>query len=135
LPFVEKPTADRAVSMVGEGCLWNSGIFVWRVSDFLDEVRKHCQEVAPALASSPNDLAGFFAAVSKPIAVDVGVLERSDRVAVIAGFGWDDVGRAARVRAADSGNVAWDRCTVNATGTVHAEGNEAVPTACPTSSS
>jgi len=131
--FVEKPTADRAASMVSEGCLWNSGIFVWRVADFLDELRKHCHEVAPALANHPNDLAGFFAAVSKPIAVDVGVLERSDRVVVIAGdFGWDDVGTWSalkRVRAADSGgNVASGPVhTVNATGNVvHAEGNEVV---------
>lgn len=131
--FVEKPTPDRAAVMVREGCLWNSGIFVWRVADFLDEVRKHCHEVAPALASHPNDLAGFFAAVTKPIAVDVGVLERSDQVAVIAGeFGWDDVGTWSalkRVRATDNdGNVASGPVhAVNARGNVvHAEGNEVV---------
>src|SRR5262245_59739868 len=47
--FAVKPSVARAEVMVGEGCLWNSGIFVWRVGDFLAEVRKHCQEVAPAL--------------------------------------------------------------------------------------
>ncbi len=35
--------------MVRDGYLWNSGIFVWRVGDFLDEVRRHTPEVAPAL--------------------------------------------------------------------------------------
>lgn len=131
--FVEKPTAERAAVMVREGCLWNSGIFVWRVGDFLDEVRKHCPEVAHALKQHPTDLAKFFDAVSIPIAVDVGVLERTDRVVVIPGdFGWDDVGTwtaLRRVRQADNaGNVtAGTVHTVNANdNVVHAEGNEVV---------
>ena len=131
--FVEKPTADRAEAMVREGCLWNSGIFVWRVGDFLAEVRKHCPEVSPALDQFPNDLARFFNGVATPIAVDVGVLERSDRVAVIPGdFGWDDVGTWAALRrvrqADDAGNVtAGDVHVVHARdNVVHAEGNEVV---------
>lgn len=131
--FVEKPSPERAEVMVREGCLWNSGIFVWTVGDFLAEVRKHCHEVAPSLAAHANDLAAFFAGVKTPIAVDVGVLERSDKVAVIPGdFGWDDVGTWAallRVRPADaSGNVTHGPVyAVNASGNVvHAEGNEVV---------
>jgi mannose-1-phosphate guanylyltransferase len=90
--FVEKPDRQRAEEMRREGYLWNSGIFVWRVGDFLDELRAHTPEIAPALAAHGEDIGGYFAAV-KPISVDVGVLERSDRVLVIAGdFGWDDVG-------------------------------------------
>jgi mannose-1-phosphate guanylyltransferase len=119
--------------MVREGCLWNSGIFVWRVGDFLAELRKHCHEVAPALDAHPTDLAAFFSAVPNPIAVDVGVLERSDRVAVIPGdFGWDDVGTWAalsRVRNADNaGNVINGQVHVvkSARNVVHAEGNEVV---------
>ena len=131
--FVEKPGAARAEAMVREGCLWNSGIFVWRAGDFLAEVRKHCSEVAPALDAHPTDLAAFFAAVPNPIAVDVGVLERSDRVVVIPGdFGWDDVGTWAslrRIRSTDgAGNVlAGPVHAVNAArNVVHAEGNEVV---------
>ena len=90
--FVEKPDRVRAEAMCREGFLWNSGIFVWRVGDFLDEIRAHTPEIAPALAAQGNDIGAFFAAV-RPITVDVGVLERSQRVLVIAGdFGWDDVG-------------------------------------------
>lgn len=131
--FVEKPGEDRAEAMVRDGYLWNSGIFVWRVGDFLDEVRAHCHEVAPALAAHRENLAGFFGAVTAPVAVDVGVLERSQRVAVIPGdFGWDDVGTWAalrRVRAADgAGNVTSGAAyLVNAVrNVVHAEGNEVV---------
>ena len=131
--FVEKPGPERAEAMVRDGYLWNSGIFVWRVGDFLSEVRTHCPEVARALEQHPADLAGFFAAIPTPVPVDVGVLERSDRVAVIPGnFGWDDVGTWAalrRVRAADgAGNVTSGHVhAVNATrNVVHAEGNEVV---------
>lgn len=103
--FVEKPDRSRAEAMVRDGFLWNSGIFVWRAGDFLDEVAALTPEIAPHLAAHPNDLTGFFGAIEAPIAVDVGVMERSARVLVIPGdFGWDDVGTWAalkRVRACD----------------------------------
>lgn len=105
--FVEKPDAARAAAMCEEGYLWNSGIFAWRVGDFLDEITVHTPEVSPALAVASE--AEFFAIV-KSVSVDVGVLERSSRVLVVDGdFGWDDVGTwtaLSRVRATDeSGNA------------------------------
>ncbi len=104
--FEEKPKGDRARKLVDEGFLWNSGIFVWRVGDFLSEVRTHCHEVARSLRDSEDaDIDEFFAGV-QPISVDEGVLERSARVLVLPGdFGWDDVGTWAalhRVRARDA---------------------------------
>jgi mannose-1-phosphate guanylyltransferase len=90
--FVEKPDRARAEQMRRDGYLWNSGIFVWRVGDFLDDVRRLTPEVSGALHAHSDDLRGFFGAVT-PVSVDVGVLERSNRVVVLAGdFGWDDVG-------------------------------------------
>ena len=108
--FVEKPDSARAAEMVDAGYLWNSGIFAWRVGDLLDEIRALTPEVAPALAAHGDDREAFFAAVQS-VAIDVGVLERSARVLVVAGdFGWDDVGTWAalhRVRTKDaSGNAA-----------------------------
>jgi mannose-1-phosphate guanylyltransferase len=107
--FIEKPDRVRAERMCAEGCLWNSGIFAWRVADFLAELRRLTPEVAPALATADGDAERFFGAV-KPIAVDVGVLERSDRVIVLPGdFDWDDVGTWAalgRVRARDAADNA-----------------------------
>ncbi len=109
--FVEKPSREVAAEFVAQGFLWNSGIFVWEAGTFLDEVHRRCPEVGPALAAHPDDAVAFFGAVANPIAVDVGVLERSDRVFVVPGdFGWDDVGTWAalhRVRAHDAqGNAA-----------------------------
>jgi mannose-1-phosphate guanylyltransferase len=111
--FVEKPDRARAMEMCRDGFLWNSGIFVWRVGDFLDDVRRLTPEIAPALHAHAHDIRGFFAMVD-PISVDVGVLERSNRVVVMPGdFGWDDVGTWAalkRVRAVDAaGNAAQGR--------------------------
>lgn len=133
LRFVEKPELARAEWMLHEGYLWNSGIFVWRVTDFLDEVRAHTPEVSVALAeNAERGLAAFFDAVI-PVSVDNGVLERSSRVRVVSGdFGWDDVGTWAalrRVKPEDTtGNVVSGRVhTLDSTGNVvHAEGNAVV---------
>ena len=130
--FVEKPDRARAAEMVRDGYLWNSGIFAWRVGDFLAEVRALTPEVAPALEEARGDIGRFFAAV-RSISVDVGVMERSARVLVLPGdFGWDDVGTWAalrRVRHRDAeGNAASG--TVHALqargNVVHAEGNAVV---------
>jgi len=109
--FVEKPDRVRAEEMRNDGYLWNSGIFVWRVGDFLDEVDEHTPELAAALRHGrAGDASQFFASVIMPVSVDVGVLERSGKVMVVPGdFGWDDVGTWAalsRVRNKDEfGNV------------------------------
>jgi mannose-1-phosphate guanylyltransferase len=90
--FVEKPDRATAERMVRDGYLWNSGIFVWRVKDFLAEVNAHAPEIAVALRTAATDINRFFAAVQS-ITVDYAVLERSGRVLVLPGdFGWDDVG-------------------------------------------
>lgn len=130
--FVEKPDRATAERMVADGYLWNSGIFVWRARTFLDEIAAHTPEVHDALARHPGDLAAFFGAVQS-VSVDVGVLQRSERVFVLPGdFGWDDVGTWAalhRVRRADaqqnatSGNVHAHSAINNV---VHAEGNAVV---------
>lgn len=109
--FVEKPDRAKAAAMCSAGYLWNSGIFVWRVADFLTEVSAHTKELARALRTAASrNAAEFFRAVDSPVSVDVGVLERSGRVMVVPGeFGWDDVGTwsaLSRVRPRDDlGNV------------------------------
>ncbi|HEX6559519.1 MAG TPA: sugar phosphate nucleotidyltransferase [Longimicrobiales bacterium] len=109
--FVEKPDRENATQYVQRGYVWNSGIFVWPVKLFLDEIREHATEIAPHLALAlEGDAQGFFNAVSST-SVDEAVLERSDRVAVMpATFHWDDVGAwdaVGRTRKQDAnGNVA-----------------------------
>ncbi|MBW3535800.1 MAG: mannose-1-phosphate guanylyltransferase, partial [Gemmatimonadetes bacterium] len=91
--FHEKPDEATARSYAEAGYLWNTGIFVWSAATFLGEVRRHAAEIAPHLERlEGGDVHGFFDAV-EPVSVDVAVLERSERVAVVrATFDWDDVG-------------------------------------------
>jgi mannose-1-phosphate guanylyltransferase len=109
--FVEKPDAARAAQLLGQGALWNTGLFAWTAQRFRAEVDAHAIEMHAALpALDANDIAGFYETVT-PISIDVGLFERTRRGAVVPGdFGWDDVGSWAallRVRHADaSGNVA-----------------------------
>jgi mannose-1-phosphate guanylyltransferase len=132
--FVEKPDRVRAEKMVSEGYLWNSGIFLWKVGDYLDEVEAHTPELHAALRNASNaSAAQFFGSVVMPISVDVGVLERSSNVMVLPGdFGWDDIGTWAalsRVRSKDefgnvtSGDAHLLDCTNNV---VHVDSGEVV---------
>jgi mannose-1-phosphate guanylyltransferase len=131
--FVEKPDRAHAERMVHDGYLWNSGIFVWRVGDFLHEVQAHAREVTPSLpALERGDVAAFFGAVS-PISVDHAVLERSGSVLVLPGdFGWDDVGTWAALRRVrprdDAGNAVAGAVHAVAArdNVVHAEGGSVV---------
>lgn len=130
--FVEKPDREKAEMMMHKGYLWNSGIFVWTVGTFLSEVKAHTPEVASALPAAEKNLESFFSSV-KPISVDVGVMERADRVRVLSGdFGWDDVGTwgaLRRVKPEDpEGNVSsGDVHSLDSRGNVvHAEGGTVV---------
>src|SRR5262249_59067243 len=114
------------------GYLWMSGIFVWRVCDFLDDVRRLTPEIAPALHAHAHHIRAFFGAVT-PVSVDVGVLERSDRAVVLPGdFGWDDIstwGSVKRERPVGiNGNVAQGSLhPVEAkNNVVHAPGSDAI---------
>jgi mannose-1-phosphate guanylyltransferase len=115
--FVEKPSAARAATLRKQGALWNTGLFAWGVQRFLAEAKASAGELRrawPALAA--GDVPGFFAAAS-PVAVDVAVLERTKRLAVIAGtFAWDDIGSwdaLLRIRRRDAhGNVVVGRVTL-----------------------
>jgi mannose-1-phosphate guanylyltransferase len=131
--FREKPDLATAERLCAEGCLWNSGIFAWRAADFLAEVRGLTPELSRALEIGSGNPDEFFAAVTSPVSVDVGVLERSERVMVVDGtFGWDDVGTWAslgRVRRRDEcGNAVYGRVhALDASdNVVHAENNAIV---------
>lgn len=92
--FVEKPERERAEKLRQEGYLWNSGIFVWTVGDFLAQVKQHARELKRALALQDDaEASEFFNRIENPVSIDSSVLERSKNVSVIPGrFGWDDIG-------------------------------------------
>jgi mannose-1-phosphate guanylyltransferase len=108
--FEEKPTAARAAELMAEGGAWNTGLFAWTAKRLRAEIDEHTKELHPGLKLlDAGDAEGFFAAI-KPVAIDVGVWERTKRGAVVtAEFGWDDVGSWAGLRRArkpdENGNV------------------------------
>ena len=115
--FIEKPSAARAALLRRRGAVWNTGLFAWGVARFLGEAGAYARELQgawPALAA--GDAPGFFAAV-RPASVDVAVLERTRRLAVVTGtFRWDDIGSwdaLLRIRKTDTrGNVVVGSVTV-----------------------
>ncbi|HTY06620.1 MAG TPA: sugar phosphate nucleotidyltransferase [Gemmatimonadales bacterium] len=115
--FVEKPSPARAKVLRKSGALWNTGLFAWSTTRFLDEARAHAVELRAGWgALQDGDVARFFAAVT-PVAVDVAVLERTTRLAVLAGnFRWDDIGSwdaLLRIRKPDArGNVVVGNVTL-----------------------
>jgi mannose-1-phosphate guanylyltransferase len=77
--------------------MWNSGMFIWKATNFLDALREHLPETFSALSGafaggSPPSLEAAYAVIPD-ISVDYAIMERvSDVVAVPADFGWRDVG-------------------------------------------
>ena len=100
--FVEKPTAERALSYVAGGRhLWNCGMFFFPASLILREIARHlpalgefvegCDEAAAA-GQEPEFVAERYAALPS-ISIDYGVMEKAQDIVVVpAAFGWDDVG-------------------------------------------
>lgn len=115
--FIEKPDAARALDLMASGAYWNSGLFAWRATDLLAEVRSRTPEIAHYLPMlEAGDIAGFYRDV-REVSIDVGVFERSDSVAVVPGdYAWDDIGTweaLARVRPRDRhGNVVYGAATL-----------------------
>lgn len=101
--FVEKPDQETAQEYFGEGSYyWNSGMFLFRACDFLDELQKYAPDVwnqsqkAVDLLTEDGgfmmlDRTEFEAAPA--ISVDYAVMEKTDRAVVVpSDFGWSDVG-------------------------------------------
>jgi mannose-1-phosphate guanylyltransferase/mannose-6-phosphate isomerase len=93
LKFVEKPDAPRARRFLRSGrYLWNGGMFVWRIQDFLDELARVAPEVHRATAAVAAGVTGAWRRAPK-ISLDYAVMERASRVEVVPlDAGWDDLG-------------------------------------------
>ncbi len=121
--FVEKPDRATAEAYVADASyLWNAGMFFVRAQSLLEAIAAHLPATADALDAIADALAegGETAATEvatrvypalAPVSIDVGVMERAERVLTLRGeFGWNDVGSWAALadyQAHDAhGNVA-----------------------------
>lgn len=105
--FVEKPNASTAAEYVASGrFFWNSGMFCFKASTMLDEMRQHCAGILEAVhacleQSRRSEGKGFthteldaqsFGDVPED-SIDYAVMEKSSRVAVVpCDIGWSDIG-------------------------------------------
>lgn len=101
--FVEKPPRAQAEAYLAGGRhYWNGGIFLFSAGVLLDELERYAPAVAAssghAMAASRQE-DGFILpdetafGASPDISIDVGVMEKTDRAAVVpVDMGWSDVG-------------------------------------------
>jgi mannose-1-phosphate guanylyltransferase/mannose-6-phosphate isomerase len=86
--FREKPDEATAARLISEGCLWNSGIFLLSPGVFFTELAKYQPGIAAAFGKGKPDYRSL-----PSLSLDYGLLERSDRVAVVPlRAAWDDLG-------------------------------------------
>ena len=100
--FVEKPNLEVAKEyLASEEYLWNSGMFVWKISSILHNIEQFMPETFLGLSSikegigtSNQDVILEKEYLNFPsISIDYGIMEKCDNIFTIPGaFGWDDVG-------------------------------------------
>lgn len=100
--FVEKPDLETAKEYLQtEQYLWNSGMFVWKISSILSNLKQYMPETYEGLLRIQNAIGTaeqdkvlneeFQAFVSESI--DYGIMEKASDIYTLPGnFGWDDVG-------------------------------------------
>jgi mannose-1-phosphate guanylyltransferase / mannose-6-phosphate isomerase len=95
--FVEKPDAGTAKQFIADGgYYWNGGMFVFRADVFLKLLEQHQPEIfalVARLAECEREASVDLYASLPDISIDYGILEKSDRVAVVpCAMGWSDLG-------------------------------------------
>lgn len=117
--FVEKPSLEVAKEYLAtEQYLWNSGMFMWKVSTILENLKQFMpsiynglQIIKTAIGTEEQDsvLETEFTAFPSE-SIDYGIMEKAQNIYILPGtFGWDDVGSwlaVGRIRKSnEQGNV------------------------------
>ncbi len=100
--FVEKPDLATAEKYLASGkYLWNSGMFIWKISTIMENMKKLMPEVYSGAVKigeafgTPefNEVLEREFTAMPAESVDYGIMEKADNIYTIPGsFGWDDVG-------------------------------------------
>ncbi len=100
--FVEKPSLEIAKEYLVSGkYLWNSGMFVWKASSIVNNLKRHIpdlyaayERIRDAMGTSAEEytIRECYKGLTS-VSIDFGIMEHADRIFTIPGnFGWDDVG-------------------------------------------
>lgn len=130
--FVEKPSLETAKEYLEtEEYLWNSGMFIWKASTILNNIRN----ILPDLY---DGLMNISAAVGtqaqemvmekefpklQSVSIDYGIMEKAEHIYILPGaFGWDDVGSWLAVERIKKSNESGNVVTGNII-TIHSKNN------------
>lgn len=93
LQFVEKPSLQKAKKYcASDRYYWNSGMYVFSISVFLNELQKYLPEVAKATGVPYKEMLEDFSKLPN-IAVDYALAERTEKLAmVVLSVFWNDIG-------------------------------------------
>lgn len=96
--FVEKPDLPTAEKYIASGqYYWNGGIFMGKISTFMNELKKYTPEIAKQLSEldfNNNSQIEYSIYEKMPsISIDYAVMEKSDKVALVElQSDWNDLG-------------------------------------------
>jgi mannose-1-phosphate guanylyltransferase len=99
--FVEKPNEEKAIKYLEDGSyLWNGGMFLWKISNIINEIKKYSWETYEAIHEIESVKEEYLQALidekyhkTEAISIDYAVLEKSKNIYVIPSeIGWDDIG-------------------------------------------
>lgn len=90
--FHEKPDRDTASIYIERGnYFWNSGMFMYRVSYFIEQMKKHAPQVIGPFLTEKDTKKIYEQTPS--ISIDYALMEKADRIFMVrADFVWSDVG-------------------------------------------
>jgi mannose-1-phosphate guanylyltransferase / mannose-6-phosphate isomerase len=91
--FVEKPEAQTAKQYVEKGYLWNSGMFVFKASVFMQMLTQYQPEMASQLSNmTAENFAQTYANFAN-LSMDYGLAEKAEKIAVVpVDMAWSDLG-------------------------------------------
>lgn len=100
--FVEKPNLEVAKEYIEtEEYLWNSGMFVWKVSSIISNIQTWLPNLYEGLigiqksigVENEEDILREIYQGFESISIDYGIMEKANNIYILPGtFGWDDVG-------------------------------------------
>ncbi|TWF57138.1 mannose-1-phosphate guanylyltransferase/mannose-6-phosphate isomerase [Neorhizobium alkalisoli] len=101
--FVEKPALEKAEAMLASGgYVWNSGIFMFKASQVLEELSRFAPAVSEAATAAVEKASGDLDFIrldeasfgaSPDISIDYALMEKTSNAAVVpSSFVWSDMG-------------------------------------------
>ena len=119
--FVEKPTLKIATEYLESGdYFWNSGMFLFKASRYLEELKKYRSDIYDAVCLSMEDVAqdNDFFRVNKPAfdacpseSIDYAVMEKTEHAVVVPmDAGWSDIGSWSSLWNISKKDLQWECC-------------------------